>query len=311
MYLKNFGVTSKNETYIYALDKTKEKQAPFKTNIRNVCVKTDFYTIDSLPEQHKRILEEFYSINIESYYDEIYNILINPSITKIDKKTRFRIISFCVSQFFRTPKLSTSFNEFWTRLVNMSFDLTKSNPKINKVDFGHKVIDTSTTNREDFIKEETRLNKEMVNKEAVKRIADFTIRRLSDGISVKRIHPNHKLITSDNPVFPSEHIYNPDSFIRVPIDEDHLLMLIPMNEYINEDISRLTYDEEWSFIETTINNIQQLDAAERFILGSESGLQDFIKQYETFDEVNFEQRMNNHLNRMNSLLKYFQGLEKK
>lgn len=311
VYLKRFGETPKKETFIYALDKTKEDVKPFKTNIINVCVETDYYTFKSLPDSHKRMLEHFFSKNIEDYYDEIYEIIVDPSITKIDEDTRFKIVSFCISQFFRTPKLSNSLNEFWKRIINFSFDMTESNPKIKIVDFGHKQIDTSITDRNEFIKEETQRNRELVNREAIKRIADFTIRRLDDGISVKRIDDKHKLITSDNPVFTSEHINYPDSFIRMPIDENHLLMLFPQNKFYNKNISRQTFDEEWSYIESTTNNVKQFESAERFVLGTKNGLEYFIKQNENFNMKSFEERLIKFENRMGNFLKYIEKFERK
>jgi hypothetical protein len=113
---------------------------------------------------------------------------------------------------------------------------------------------------------------------------------INDGIVVKKIHPSFKLITSDNPVYFEQNIYDPTEFIRMPLDENHLLIIVPHNPedpYFDPNIiMRSKLDEEWSYMDANYNNIFQIENSERYIIGTKKNIEDsllFLKNLEPND----------------------------
>src|SRR5450631_27034 len=101
-YLKRFGFNKKAEWFVEAYDKIKNDSPIFPVNIKNICVQTEYYTFQKLPDEKKRFLEKFYAVNIETEYPEIYDLLTNSKQINLSTKQRFSIISFVVSQVLRT-----------------------------------------------------------------------------------------------------------------------------------------------------------------------------------------------------------------
>ena len=96
-YLKKFGSYQKKEWYVHAYDKTKDGEI-IRPNIKNVCVELEYYSFENLPDDKKRFLEKFYANNIETEYDEIYNVLVKTKDRKLSDKLKYAIIKFIVSQ---------------------------------------------------------------------------------------------------------------------------------------------------------------------------------------------------------------------
>lgn len=292
-YLKKFGTNQKKEWYVNAYDKTQENEI-FRVNVKNICVETEYYTFANASEEKKRFLEKFYANTIESDYEEVYHLLVNTTETKLSDRQKFAIIRFIVSQHLRTSKLTNVFNKFWNTTLEKGFrlmDFEKGNTKIHFE--GGGTIDFKDKTLEEVKKEQEQQNKEYINISNLDRIYELTKRRLKDGIAVKKIDTSFKLITSDNPVNFGKFIYDPNTFIRMPLNESHLLMIVPFNEenyFDPKTISRDILGEEETWMEGCFNNIFQIENSERYIIGSKNNLEDALSFFNNLNEDEFVEK---------------------
>lgn len=275
-YLKNFGKNKRKDWFVETFDKTNDTKQIFEVNIKNICVQKEYYTIHKLPDEQKRFLEKFYATNIEANYPEIYHLLTDHKQTKLSSKQRFSIITFVISQVLRTSKLATRLNKFWSEGLAKGHSLMDFENGLDKIHLEEgRVIDFKGKTLDQVKKEEEQDNIEMINLGNLKRFYEISLMRLRDGIAVKKIHPSSKLITSDNPAYFDHNIYDPTGFIRLPLDGDHLLMILPFNkeQYFNpKEIVRSYLDEEWSYMDVHYNNILQIENSERYIIGKKTAL---------------------------------------
>lgn len=293
-YLKKFGKNKRKEWYVEAYDKTKVNSRIFEVSIRKICVQTEYYTINKLPDEQKRFLEKFYANNIEANYPEIYDILTDPRQIKLTNKQRFSIITFVISQVLRTSKFATGFNKFWSESLAKGYRMMDFDKGIDKINFeGGGVIDFKGKTFEQVKKEEEQKNIEMINIGNLKRFYEISLMRLKDGIAVKKIHPTTKLITSDNPAYFDHNIYDPTGFIRLPLDENHLLMILPYSKeqyFKPKGIVRSFLNEEWSYMDVHYNNIFQIENSERYIIGKRASIEESIKFFENLDPNDFAEK---------------------
>jgi hypothetical protein len=288
-YLKNFAVKGKKEWQTYVYDKIEQKY--YSPGVQNICVESEFYTFTKLPDEKKRVLEKYYGSNIEADYPNIYDLLTDPSVKKIDKKMRSKILLYVFSQFTRTSKLTNSFNEFWNRLLERGHQMIDPNGKDQSLHFenGEKIDFTNKTLRE-VQKEAENDNREFINLQNFNRFYDLATRRSKDLFSVYKVHVDHALITSDNPVLSTNFMFDPKSHFHLPLDEKHLILLLPFQADIdNKEIHRTNLIHEMSYIQTITNNIQQIDNAERYIIGSKSAV---LKAYDDMNNLNVEEFVN-------------------
>lgn len=305
-YLKNFALSRKKEWYIDACDVNVKPERIFNVNIKNVCVKTDFYTFKKLPDEQKRFLERYYSRTIESDYTEIYDTLINGK--SISGNKRFKIISFIICQYLRTSKLTNSFNKGWTKMLTNGYNLMQyHNSPEKKIFFdggGH--IDFTDKSLNEVINNANDENREFINIENYNRFKTITMQRINDGIAVYELHPNEKLITSDNPVFCWENISDPSAIIRMPINSKYFVSLIPFEDedlFDKKFIYRRKMDEEHSNIEAIVMNCAQIDQAEQFILGNKESLERSLNQCNSDNIADLQSRANELLSKAEKRLK--------
>jgi hypothetical protein len=218
--------------------------------------------------------------------------LTNPNQIKLSPKQRFSIITFVVSQVLRTSKLTNQFNGFWNQTIGKAHRLMDFERGINKVHIeGGEVIDFKGKTLEEVQKEQERENTEMINFTNLERFYDITNRRIKDGIAVKKIHPSFKLITSDNPAYFDHNIYDPTGFIRMPLDEEHLLMILPYNQedpyFDPKTIVRSNSNEEWAYADVHYNNIFQIENSERYLIGKRLNIENALFFFKNLDEKDF------------------------
>jgi len=288
-YLKKFGANQKKEWYVNAFDKIKQNEI-FRVNVKKICVETEYYTFANISEEKKRFLEKFYANTVEADYEEIYQLLINTKETKLSERQKFTIIRFIVTQHLRTSKFTNNFNNFWNTIIEKGFSMLDFERGNTKIHFEKgRTIDFEDKTLEEIKKEQEQQNREYINISNLDRIYELTKRRLKDGIAINKMNPSVKLITSDNPVNFGKFIYDPNSFIRMPLDESHLLMIIPFtkeNYFDPKKISRGILSEEETWIHGNFNNIFQIENSERYVIGREKNLEDALF---FFDNLNMDE----------------------
>jgi hypothetical protein len=304
VYLKQFALNKRKDWFIDAYDVVEKKHIT-GLNINNICVKKDFYTFKKLPDDHKRFLEHFYGNTVESDYPQIYQALVNPKHHKISDNFRFKIISYVISQYWRTSKLTNSFSKFWNKTMEHAYNLMETYSPERVIQSGDQIINFENRTLEEYTIESDNANRELINADSYRRFRELTLRRINNGIAIYKVHPAHRLITSDNPVSTSENIYDPSSFIRLPIDSHHILTLVPFeNEVLfdNKTIARTNLDERASYFQTTVFNHSQFGQSEKFVLGHKDHIDYVVEQKENLDQQKFKEECEGYTKQMQNNL---------
>jgi hypothetical protein len=246
-YLKRFSSKRGKEYYINALPKNNCDINQIKElNIKNVCLEKGIYSLPFENTKKRMTIERFFSNEIESDYDKIYEILIDAKKMTITEEERAMIITTVVTMFLRTP--------FWKNTIDRFMKAGSEKTHL-----------TCKQDNEDplFLLDLLIAMSDLFNK-----------RFPNDDICVIRIEGENELITSDHPVIPHNRIpiapMNPENTLFLPIDNKHILCLLPNNN----EIGNLTI-----FRRKIINNKEvecynsmQKQFYERFLLGTKSSL---------------------------------------
>lgn len=291
VYMKQFALSKRKDWFIDAYDVV-EKKYVTGLNINNICVKKDFYTFKKLPDDYKRFLERFYGSTVEADYPQIYQALINPKHHNISDNFRFKIISYVISQYWRTSKLTNTYNKFWNSTMEHAYNLMEAYSPERVIQSGEGIISFENRTFEDYKAESDNNTRESINADSYRRFRDLTLRRINNGIAIYKTHPNHRLITSDNPVSSSANIYDPSSLIRLPLDRHHMLTLVPFEDEVlfdNKTISRTNLGEKASYFQTTVLNHCQVGQSEKFVLGHREDIEFVMDQIENLDQQKFKE----------------------
>lgn len=286
-YLKNFGYPKKKDIYTNVLPKeTDDESSIFESNIINVCLEKDFYTLPGKTANEKMLLETFYNENYETHYESIYQILIDPKKNELTEKEHRLVISTVVTMLYRTKKWISDFNHFFDRVLASAFLQSQA---AGKDYFSFEGVKISIKDRtlEDLQKEQRIQNKHIqvitVLEAALKLIE---IRIHQDGIMVSKLESGAVgFVTSDNPVSISNNCstiiapFAPTNVLKIPLDKDYLLHLMPFaNEFNKKMIIRNNLTDILSYTQNLTSNYEQYQNAERFLIGEEQTLKNFLKQ---------------------------------
>jgi len=276
-YLKNFSVKRKKNYYICAADKDNLCNILF-SNIVNVCLENNIYTLKGETSEQRQAVEKFYSENIESNYQEVYNTLTDKDILTINKDMHYKIILTVITLLYRTSKLLHLHNDDRNKALERVFSLCKQE---NKDYFLFKEARYSIKGKtlkeiqNEFKKNEKDLEI-LTQLDVALRLAEI---RCFDGIIVTKVQPEDYLITSDNPVILSNiqpgniAPFDPENSINLPIDDSHVLTILPHSQKpgINR-IIRHDPQSTMSHAKMISNNTSQLQNCFRYIIGNKKGL---------------------------------------
>lgn len=276
-YLKNFSVKRKKNYYICAAYKDNLSHFIFP-NIVNVCLENNIYTLKGETAEQRQAIEKFYSENIESDYQEVYDTLTDKDILVIDEDMHYKIILTVVTMLYRTSKWLNLHNDFRERALERVFNLCKQENKdyffFEKVRYSIKGKTLKEIQKE--FKENEKDFEILTQLDVALRLAEI---RCFDGIMVTKVQPEDYLITSDNPVILSNiqpgHIapFDPENMINLPLDDSHVLTILPHSQRPgNHRIVRHNPQSTMSHGKMISNNTSQLQNCYKHILGHKKGL---------------------------------------
>jgi len=288
-YLRNFSIERKKNQYqIFAAPKTNMEEI-FPSNIENVCVHKDLYTLPGETEDERMLIEKFYGDAYESEYNKMYEILTDDSARKISSDDSAFIISSMITMFFRTTRIMVEHNEIMYRSFESIVQLCKQTGKEYFM-FEDEKIMLNGRNAEQLLidhKKESRVPQVITQLDVALRLIQT---RKNDSIQVIKIKKNGpEYITSDNPVtlynIESRHVapFDPKNIISMPLNGQYKVVLLP---YENPGfISRISHDDNMSYSEVLTNGYEQLGSSEKFVLGTENGLKEFIEIKKRTDKL--------------------------
>lgn len=282
-YLKRFASQDGDAYYINALKVSEPKiEGIFPVNIINACLETHLYTLPGENTKERMALETFYSNEFEEHYDRIYDILINPDKTDLNEEERDLIISTLITMFYRTTSWINKHNEFMKRVITQGYELALQMKKNYFIHEGEK-ISFEGKSLGDLVKEYKMENKPVqVLTQLEVAFSLIETRKANSGIFVIKLNePECEFITSDDPVIVSSLSPNPSPFdknniIKLPIDNKHIVMLMPNSNEAKNLILRHNVSGAICRNKALAININQFKKAERFILGQRSALESFV-----------------------------------
>jgi hypothetical protein len=247
----------------------------------NICVESNFYTIKELSDDEKYKIEDYYSQKIESNYENVYNLLIDKNIEFISLKQRIDILTALLSLYFRTPKALNEFAEFTSNLL-----LSSKDNNIKELTFLGERINLENETFKSLKKKIKESNRVDYNETQIALMNQFIYFKRFDGIVVIELTGDKEYITSDNPVTVYNQHENIDLFslnnsIYVPIDSKHCVFIAPkVHGAIVNRIFR-TIDSLYQYV---VINDSTFQNAEKWIIGTNTGIPKFKSDFETFSQ---------------------------
>jgi hypothetical protein len=300
-YLKNFGHAKANEYFIHVLarnEKTEDKI--FETNTRNVALKKNLYTLPGETVAQKMAIEKFYSEELESHYNSVYEILTNPERAGVTDDERELIISTVVTMFYRTTRWISMHNGFMDQLFESMFQLCGQTGS-DYFMFEEKRISIAGKTLKKFSEEYHKEQQpSLVLSQLETAMKLLSIRIKNDGIMVSKLEDeNAEFITSDNPVIatnPGNRYVMPfdaTNILRLPLDSKHMLLLMPyaVTGTTNLIVRKQGKGSIWNMQKLTAN-YQQMETAERFIFGTRTGLEGYLRTKEVSERPLIEEEGN-------------------
>lgn len=196
-YLKNFSFRKKEQFKLFALDK--ETKKIFESNIEDVAVEKNFYTVKKIEDNYA--WEKFYSTNIEPMMrKEISNViqtsqncLVQDRAKILDDEQQIKLAIIMMCQLLRGKHSRDFQHKIFTEKAPILLEETKK----KFMGKGNKELDKALENyqiTDDMFK--------MTSMEAIFNIEMFcriTQELLNRCWVVYRIIGNNEFITSDNP----------------------------------------------------------------------------------------------------------------
>lgn len=283
-YMKNFSRQQGSEFYIKALPSANcIDGAIYEASTSNVCLQRKLYTLPGETEEQRMLIEKFYSDNYEAYYNEVYEILTDPTKTKLTEAERELIISTVVTMFYRTTKWKNQHNIFFNRVLENAYSLATDNGfdyfmfENEKISIANKTLEQL----QQEYKYESRPSQVITQLQVALDLIKWRIEK--DTIMIIKLMDDSEFITSDNPVIyagPEGKFLAPfdaENILKLPLDSKHLLLLMPFGNDENKfNVSRSERTGVMSESSKLTLNYSQFLNSERFLLGTETGLKSYI-----------------------------------
>jgi len=289
-YLRHFSKGESGKHFINVLPvESLEEDKIKKINISNLCLQNDFYTLPGDTSGERLAIENFYNMNWEKHYNKIYALLINPEKHIVTSVERELIISTVVTMLFRNAKFPNSINSFISNGLRQVYLKCKRDGNEHFIFCEEKISIKEKTLQQVLNEYETNSRPGRVLQQIKAALKCVTLRILKDGIWVSKLTDDEsEFITSDNPVScvnigVSGRIspLDPTNTLHLPLDSKHRLSLFPYAENRTKHIVfRENLKGDIGTDQSIVNYSHQHRNAERFLLGTHSGLTKLVNMIE-------------------------------
>lgn len=287
-YLKNFAIDKGKKKFVVDGYKLDDEILIKDLSTKDICLEKHIYTIETNDDSKKFALETYYANNVDSEYPNVYRILTDKSIKKVNKDQKFQILYVCLSLYFRTPHYLNKHNKITNEILDNAIPYADKNGIIKLNYFGKQIKfhkDDIESIKKDFQKE----NKTIFHFKHLEQWMKFVHFKYGCVINVIEIEDKTApLITCDNPVSIRHMktnkfagLFDVNSVITLPLDSYHFLEIHP-NTYEDGDtvINRLTHDKGFAF---TTNGITQSNA-ENWILSKSGNIDIHFKIQDHYED---------------------------
>jgi|GEM_PF-436562 len=286
-YLNNFAVIDVDKHFVFAKRRGYELIRKYST--KDICVEKNLYTLPVDDDNKKFDLEHFYADRIDSVFPEVYRFLINKQNTVIDFEMRLKVISVCLSLYFRTPKFLNIENDAFERIFEQIENDTEN---VKVVIFGKDIV-ISKEEAKKIIREKKEDNRRYFLRQHLIDYEKFVSCKLLDNMAVYHILDENEFITSDNPVvlrpfvdvtspdynlaeYYSREIdpFDPKNMICLSLDPKTILIILPSED--NKVVNTFLQQSDISFFDVLMYNYEIEKFSEQWIVGSDKGVQSHI-----------------------------------
>ena len=285
-YLKNFAKEKSGEFHIMALPITDTRpEKIFEISITNVCLERHLYTLPGNTAHERMLIETFYATEIEKHYERIYQLLIDPNKTTVTESERELIISTVTTMFYRTTMWINQHNEFAKRTLTLLYETCKQAGKDYFISEGEKISIAGKTLEQIIIENKIESKPMQVLSQLEIAFKLLEQRKGKDGIMIsKLVEDDCEFITSDNPVIVQNPNgsrvlpFDPTNIMKLPLDNKHMLLLMPFaDKNSTHTIVRHNISGTMCKLKTLGSNSGQFKKAERFVLGNDNSLNNYLK----------------------------------
>lgn len=280
-YLRKFAHSQNDNTFLVdAFNKLNWLLRP-DMSIADICVETDLYTLTHLEGPQRYVIENFFSDNIENKYSDIYRLLVEEKRGIITAKEKMYILYTTLSMYFRTPKVLNQFVAFSANLISQVKNGFETDT-INFFGYEISIKEKSFTEIKKEIKEANRID---YVKTQIALLNEFVKYRALDGLAVIELVGEQEFITSDNPVEISNsfkygfNLFDSKNSIYIPLDPKHALFIAP---HLKEGLINQVYYRRDNFFQHVILNHLVFENAERWVIGTKTGIEKFLKDEEQY-----------------------------
>jgi len=300
-YLNNFAEIEGDKHFVFA--KRKEHELVRKYSTKDICVEKNLYTVPVDDDNKKFDLEHFYADRIDSVFPEAYRFLIDKQNTVIDFEMRLKVISVCLSLYFRTPKFLNIENDAFERIFEQIENDTEN---VKVVIFGKEIV-ISKEEAKKIIREKKEDNRRYFLRQHLIDYEKFVSCKLLDNMAVYHIPDDNEFITSDNPVvlrpfvdvtksdynleeYYSREIdpFDPKNMICLSLDPKTILIILPSED--NKVVNTFLQQSDINFFDVLMYNSEIEKFSDQWIVGSDKGIQSHIADQVKYNKDTPENR---------------------
>lgn len=287
-YMKHFSEKRGDNYYIKALPVSNPVAGNIiEKNTKKICFEKHLYTLPGETVAQRMLLEKFYGDEFEQHYNAIYAMLTDPNKNELSEDERRLIIGTVTTMLYRVPLWIKKYNAGVRMLYEQAFAKFEQTGQDEFVINGQTVSIKGKT-LEDILEENQAASKPrqvLAQLDAAMQLLE--VRLANDNIFIsKLVDADSLLIISDNPVI-IQNIdgckgpvdpFNPSNIIKLPLDKDHILMLMPTGEKEYRHIIR-RHDASGIMCkrEAVISNAEQFANADIYVLGSTDTLNNYLQ----------------------------------
>ena len=285
-FLKHFGQTEKGQDKIFRI----RGDDPNPANVRQVsvahaCFQNDLYTLEGETSADRMALENFYRLSVEDHFDTMRQLLLDETQLAAPVALRSMVLHTVATMLMRTTKTLSRSNSMMDRVLAQMMALCKQTGQ-DTFDFDGEIHSIKGKTLEELRREFRQRGQPgqvITQLELALRLGQA--KQNDFGIVVVTLdEAAGDYITSDNPVVIwslDRHnvAFNPDATLKLALGPKHMLNLMPTTmDVLKNRITRWNWSGDQAKLERFSANVVQHNNAERWLLGSETGLQLHVKE---------------------------------
>jgi hypothetical protein len=287
-YLRKFATIDGDKAFVEALKKDSGKII-YPMSVADICVSRNLYTLKGDGVSDPFALEKYYATEVDSVYPDVYRILTDPAITTITEGEREKIISTCLSLYFRTPKFYDAKNEEIRALMEDAMKMNKSHTATFMILYGGATFRFARNQVEEVFQQAKEWNRTNFLISHLNDWHELVKRRSTAGIMVITIEGDLPIVAGDSPVDIYNHnnvrfdVFDPQNSITLPLNKNTYLWISP--EHMDNGRLYIVRSPRDNTFARVINSTMRTNAMD-WVIGEQGTLSIVIEDLKQHEELN-------------------------